>query len=387
MLLHARDEVALERILLLPQDTPFEVHLQWFAAEDEGRTEEPTEHKLRKAREEGKVAKSVEVSSALVLLFGILAIGILSSSLLAKTVAMVEFFFRNCCSIDVTTDTVIPAAFYGFFVQLVLPIAAVAFIAALGGNLLQVGFLITAKPITPDPSRIVPRFGRFFKRALFSQEAAFNITKSVLKIVLIGLIAFLNIRAEVGRIRTLMDLPFLMGVSLITSLAFRIIVEVAVLMLILSIPDYLFQRRLHRESLKMSRQQVREERRMYEGDPLVRSRLRERMRELLTRNMLEAVPRADVVITNPTHYSAALEWNRATMIAPTLVAKGVDRTALKIREIAAEHEVPTIENKPLARALYHEVEIGDAIPEKFYEAMATILAEVYKLSGKYGEAV
>ena len=126
---------------------------------------------------------------------------------------------------------------------------------------------------------------------------------------------------------------------------------------------------------------------MYEGDPLVRSRLRERMREIMRRNMLKAVPKADVVITNPTHFAIALEYNRAVMPAPIVVAKGADVMAAKIREVASDNGVAIIENKPLAQALYHEVEIGDAIPEKFYEAMSTILAEVYRLSGRAAEAV
>jgi flagellar biosynthetic protein FlhB len=156
---------------------------------------------------------------------------------------------------------------------------------------------------------------------------------------------------------------------------------------VLALPDYLFQRRQHLESLKMSRQEIKEERRMYEGDPLVRSRLREKMRELLTRNMMKAVPRADVVITNPTHYSVAVEWNRLLMQAPTVTAKGVDAVALAIREVAREAKVPLVENKPLARTLYNEVEIGESIPEKYYEVMAVILAEVYRLSGKMAEAM
>jgi len=158
-------------------------------------------------------------------------------------------------------------------------------------------------------------------------------------------------------------------------------------MLVLSIFDYYFQRRQHLQSLKMSRQEIKEERKMYEGDPLIKSRLRERMREILTRNMMRAVPKADVVITNPTHYSVALEYRRIEMEAPVVTAKGVDHIALKIRELAQEHSVPLVENRPLARALYSEVDIGDAIPEKFYEVMATILAEIFKLSGRAAEVV
>ncbi|MBA7618037.1 Flagellar biosynthetic protein FlhB [subsurface metagenome] len=366
---------------------PFDVHLQWFAAEDEGRTEAPTEHKLRKAREEGKVAKSAEFTSSLILLFGIAVIGLIASYLLKNSIAMLRFFLLKATELDITTDIELVPVVFKFFLRLVLPTVLTVFIAALMGNIFQVGFLFAVKPITPDFNRIIPRFGRFFKRAFFSGEAAFNLAKSVFKILVIGLIAFLNIRAEILKIVNLVNMTSLVSVRLIAGIAFRVIVEAAVAMLILSIPDYFFQKRQHTESLKMSRQEVKEERKMYEGDPLIKSRLRERMRELLTRNMMKAVPRADVVITNPTHYAIAIEWNRQLMEAPTVVAKGADHIARKIREIAQDNGVPLVENKPLARALYREVDIGDSIPEKFYEVMAMILAEVYKLSGRSAEAV
>jgi flagellar biosynthetic protein FlhB len=364
-----------------------EVHLQWFAAEDEGRTEEPTEHKLRKAREEGKVAKSVEFTSALVLLFGIATLGILAGYLLRSAADMIRYFLAQSCEMDITRDRGLTTAFFTYFLRLVVPTMLVVFVAALMGNIFQVGFLFTAKPITPDFNRIVPRFGRFFKRALFSGEAAFNLGKSIFKILVIATIAVLNIRAHIPHIANLVTSPLLMSLRLIAGLAFRIIVEASLAMLLLAIPDYMFQRRQHRESLKMSRQELKEERKMYEGDPLIKSRMRERMQEMLTRNMMRAVPQADVVITNPTHFAVAMEWNRQLMEAPTVVAKGADEIAAKIREIAKENDVPLVENKPLARTLYREVEIGDVIPEKFYEVMAMILAEVYKLQGKTAEAV
>ena len=203
----------------------------------------------------------------------------------------------------------------------------------------------------------------------------------------IATLAVLNIRAHIPRLANLVTAPVLVSLQLIATLAFRIIVEASLAMLLLAIPDYMFQRRQHRESLKMSRQELKEERKMYEGDPLIKSRMRERMQEMLTRNMMRAVPQADVVITNPTHFAVAMEWNRRLMEAPTVVAKGADEIARKMREIATENDVPLVENKPLARALYQEVEIGDVIPEKFYEVMAMILAEVYKIQGKTAEAV
>jgi flagellar biosynthetic protein FlhB len=364
------------------EHTLFDVHLQWFAAEDEGRTEEPTEHKLRKAREEGKVAKSVELSSSLVILFGIATLGLISSYFLKNVLSMLRFFLQHSTELDITSDGGLMPAFYNYFFRLTLPVFVVAFLAAFLGNVVQVGFLFSAKPITPDLDRIVPRFGRFFRRALFSGEAAFNLGKTLVKVVVIFAIAFLNIRAQLPKLVNMVDMHHMTSFRLVATIAFRIIVEATIAMLVLSVPDYLFQRRQHRESLKMSRQELKEERRMYEGDPLIKSRLRERMRDLLTRNMMRAVPKADVVITNPTHYSVAIEYDRLVMEAPMVTAKGVDAIALKIREIAKDNEVPLVENKPLARTLYQEVEIGDAIPEKYYEVMAIILAEVYKMAGR-----
>ncbi len=360
----------------------YQIHLQWFAAEDEGRTEEPTEHKLRKAREDGKVAKSSEFTSALVLLFGIAVIGLIGSYILKNALDMLRFFLGHSTEIDISRDMGLQAVFLNYFIRMVLPVMLVAFIASLAGNIFQVGFLFSVKPITPDFSKILPRFGRFFKRALFSGEAVFNLGKSIFKIVLIGSISFFNIRAQLPRLVNLVDSPFLFSFSFIARIAFTIMVEAALALLLLSIPDYYFQRKQHLESLKMSRQEIKEERKMYEGDPLVKSRLRERMREMLQRTMLKNVPQADVVITNPTHYAIAVKYESLVMDAPTVLAKGEGVNARRIREIALENDIPLVENKPLARALYQEVEIGDAIPAQYYEVMAAILSEVYRLNDK-----
>ena len=368
-------------VLPPPLATAFDVHLQWFAAEDEGRTEEPSEHKLRKAREEGKVAKSVEVTGAVMLLAGILAVAALSGSMLRTLLAMLTWFLSNAASPNALSGALV-RVFLGYLVRISLPLLAIMFVVAVAGNVLQVGFLFTAKPIAPDVSRVVPRFGRWLQRAFGSTEALFNLAKSVAKIAVIAVIAYLNIRGEIPRLTRLALAPFFSGVALVSSVALRIVVEAAVLLLAFGALDYWFQRRQHLESLKMSRQEVKEERKMYEGDPLVRSRLRERMREIMRRNMLKAVPKADVVITNPTHYAIALEYDRAVMAAPTVTAKGADIVAAKIREVAAEHRVPVVENRPLAQALWKEVDIGDPIPEKFYEVISIVLAEVYRAAGR-----
>jgi len=266
-----------------------------------------------------------------------------------------------------------------YFIRLTLPIAAIAFITALLGNILQVGFLFTTKTITPDLNKIVPKFGKFVQRAFLSQEAAFNFAKSILKILVVGAISYIIIRSDFPKISRTLTMPFLSSFQTLSITALKIILGSAVALLIFALPDYLFQKRQHLESLKMSKQEIKEERKMIDGDPLVRSRLRERMRQILTQSMLQNVPKADVVVTNPTHYAVALEWNKERMIAPMVTAKGQDNMAFKIREIAQKNSVPLIENKPFARALYSEVEIGDVIPEKYYHVMAVILAEVYKM--------
>ncbi len=358
--------------------SPADIDLQWFAAEDEGRTEEPSETKIRKAREEGRVAKSQELIGAVGLLAPASVLVILGPYYGRTLREMLIYYLGLAGKTDIVTDSgPVAAAFFAYFAKLTIPLAVVAVIAAIFSNVLQVGFVFTVKPITPDFSKIVPRFGQYFKRTLFSLEGLFNFGKSIVKVAIIGSIAYLTIAGEFDKLRTLFEGPFWPSVSYIFSLAMRLIIEVAVAMLALAIPDYLFQRRQYMESLKMSKEEVKEERKMQEGDPMVKGRMRERMRELLSRNMAANVPKADVVITNPTHFAIALEWDRERMAAPTVTAKGVDEIAMRIKRLALDSGVPLVENRPLARALYADVEIGDAIPEKYYQAIAAVLAHVY----------
>jgi flagellar biosynthetic protein FlhB len=356
------------------------IDLQWFAAEDEGRTEEPSEYKIRKAREEGRVAKSQELVGALMLLLPALAILLLGESMLKTCVEMVRYFFSRATELDPTKDASIVQAFYSYFARLALPIAAVAVFTAVAANVAQTGFLFTTKTLSPKFSKIVPRFGEYFRRTLFSAEALFNFAKSIVKIAIVGAVAYSLISSELPRLANLGTANLWSGVTLVASLTIRLLIICALLLLVLAVPDFLFQRWQYRESLKMTKQEVKEERKMYEGDPLIKSRLRQRMRELMTRNMVANVPKADVVITNPTHYAVALEWNKATMSAPLVSAKGVDEVAFRIRRIAEESGVPLVENRPLARALYAEVEVGETVPEQYYQAIAVVLAHVYKLN-------
>ncbi|MDR3145944.1 MAG: flagellar biosynthesis protein FlhB [Treponema sp.] len=358
------------------------IDLQWFAAEDEGRTEEPSEHKIRTAREEGRVAKSQELVGALVLLLPAVILLLLAPSMLRTCVEMLRFYFLRATELDPAKDRIILQSVLVYFIRLVLPIVAVSMAAALLANLVQIGFLFTTKPLIPNFSRIVPRFGQYFRRTLFSVEGLFNLIKSIAKMAIIGGVAFFLIRSKIALLVNLQRATLWQGVSTVATLAIQLLIITGVLLLVLSIPDILFQRWQYRESLKMSRQEVKEELKMYEGDPTMRARIRQKMRELLSRNMLVNVPRADVVITNPTHLSVALEYDQNLRKAPRVIAKGADLLALRIREIAGEHGIPLMENKPLARALYAETEIGDFIPPKYYEVVASILSRVYALDAE-----
>ncbi|MDR1429749.1 MAG: flagellar biosynthesis protein FlhB [Spirochaetaceae bacterium] len=370
---------------MLLDETITMMDLQWFAAEDEGRTEEPSEYKIRKAREEGRVAKSQELVSALVLLLPALAILLLAPYIFRTCVEMLHFYFTRAVELDPVTDRIIAQSFFSFLVRLALPIALTAMAAAIFANLVQTGPLFTLKPLTPNFSKIVPRFGAYFQRTLFSMEGLYNFAKSLVKMALIGTVAFFTIRSRIEELANLQTAGLWTAVNLVASLAIRMIIVSALLLLVLSVPDILFQRWRHRESLKMTRQEVKEERRMYEGDPLVRSRLRQRMRELLSANMAVNVPKADVVITNPTHFAVALEYRRDAMIAPRVSAKGADELAQRIKRIALDSGVPIVENKPIARSLYAETEIGDIVPVQFWEALAVIFASVSKINERRAE--
>ena len=358
-----------------------EMHLQWFAADDEGRTEEPTEHKIRKAREDGKVAKSVDLNSAIILLITVLAIAFAARFIFQNFSDMIRLFLGYSPEVAILGSSGLLRTLFRYYLRISLPIVAIAFMAALISNFVQVGPLFTLKPLQPDFSRIAPRLGRFFKKAFLSPEAGFNLFKSWLKLLIILAIGLLNVLPRIDMIINIVRTPFVQSALLVVNILFSVAWQSAVVMVIIAVFDYQFQRRQHRESLKMTRQEVKEERKTQEGDPLVRNRLQRRMREILSRNMIRNVPEADVVITNPTHYAVALNYDNSSMSAPTVIAKGVDNIAQRIRATAWEHDIPTVENPPLARTLYQEIEIGDTIPEKFYEAVVTILSEIYKLRG------
>ena len=365
---------------LLPFPPAANIPLQWFSddSEAEGRTEEPTEHKIQRLREEGQVIKSQELVSALGLFLPALLILFLAPSMLRTCQEMLRFFLLRAVELDPVKDRTIALVFFRYLARLVWPILAIAIVSAVFSNLVQTGPLFTTKPITPNFSKVLPRFGEYFKR-IFSIDGVYNFFKSLVKMAIIGSVAFILIRMDIHKLINLQKASPETGLSIIASLAIRILLICAILLLILSIPDYMFQRWRFRQRNKMSRQELKEEMRMYEADPAIQGRIRSRFRDLLRQNISTAVPRADVVVTNPTHLAVALEY-RENMPGPMVTALGADELAAQIRKIASDSGVPIVEDKPLARALFAETNVGDIIPDSYWKAVAAVLAKVWHIN-------
>jgi flagellar biosynthetic protein FlhB len=364
-----------------PAENLLAIDLQWFADQDESRTEEPTEVKLQRLREEeGQVPKSQELISALGLLLPAMVILFLAPYMLRTCVEMLRFFLLRAVELDPITDRITGGIMLRYLARLSLPVLGTAVAAALFSNLVQTGFIFTTKPLGPNFSKIIPRVGQFFTRTVFSVDGLFNLFKSVIKMAIIGSVAWFLIRSDIEKLVNLQRAGLWLGFTTVASLAAKMLIISSLLLLLLAIPDYMFQRWRFRERNKMSREEIKEERRQYEADPLMQDRIRRRMRMLMSQNLEANVPQADVVVTNPTHFAVALKYDQINMEAPQVNAKGSDEVAFRIRRIAEENGVPIVEDKPLARALFRMTEVGDIIPWQFWEAVAVVLSKVRLLN-------
>lgn len=354
--------------------------LQLFAsAEDEGRTEEPTEYKKRKAREEGNVPKSQELSSIIVFLMGFWTVAIIGGFIFNSMMHIMQYYLDNLLTIKVTPNTTTP-----FFIDMlwmsassVLPVMAVGVVAAVVGNIIQGGFVFSTKKLSFNFAKVFTRMGENFKKMFISKEAAFNLLKSVMKVVGVFAIAFIILNNQLAQLVNLSRTNIVDSFKLIWGLVFQFVSFSGIMLLVFAIGDYAFQRYVYIESLKMTKQELKEEYKEMEGDPQIKARIREMQRRLLSRKMIQEVPKADVVVTNPTHIAVALKYEPSYMRAPVVVAKGEGLFAQKIKEVAKENNVTVIENKPLAREIYKTVEVGDEIPAELYLAVANILKLVY----------
>lgn len=362
--------------------------LQWFAdPEDEGRTEDPTAHKIKKAKEEGKFAKSVDLVSSIHLLFCSVAFGLLAMFLMNQLGEAMLYYFGDIQTLMTISLRSHVVTIMWQLLEIILPFLGIAFIAGAVGNIVQVGFVYSTKPIEFDLKKIVPNFGKFFKKGFFSGEALFNIGKSFLKVIALGIIVYLNIKSNLEFFYALPSMSIWDAFTFLFSLLITLLIEASILFLVFSIPDYIIQKKNYIKELRMTKYEVKREYKELEGDPYLKNILQQRMQEILSTNLVKSVDEATVVITNPTHYAIVLKYDKFMGDAPIVTGKGEDNLALKIRRLAKDKSIPIVENKPLARAIYDEVKVGDQIPAQFYNAIANILKEIYRIDDSMEVAI
>ena len=341
------------------------------------KTEKPTARKLRKAREEGQIARSREVPSAAVLLGTLLLFFYFGTTIVQKLELELQHHLRFHVPAELTVTFVFDILKATSFrmALLFIPIMLTIVVLSVGGNAAQGGFALSAKAFKLKFSKLNPANGI---KNIFSKNGLVQLAKSLMMISVVSIVSWqvINKHATLFPRLILMDVRQLLHWT--ATISYEILIRVAILLVVLAVADYAFQRYRFLEQMKMSKQEVKDEFKEMEGDPITRGRIRRLQREMARKRMMSDVPTADVIVTNPTHYAVALSYKMDKMGAPKVVAKGVDSLALKIREIAREHDVPIVENKPLARALYKSVKIGAYIPADLYKAVAEILAYIYK---------
>ncbi|OPY85186.1 MAG: Flagellar biosynthetic protein FlhB [Smithella sp. PtaU1.Bin162] len=345
--------------------------------QDQERTEEATSRRRDDAREKGQVARSQELVSVGILVACLIYFYFGASGMLRNIMELMTSGFRSAGEINLTQDS-LPYllndyVFKYFFI--LFPIMLIVLIAAFLGNVLQVGFMFSAESVTPKFSKIDPIKG--FQK-FFSVRSIVELIKNIFKICIISMVAYFVIKGELSNMILLMEQNSVWGLmTYLGRICFKIILATTVILVVLAILDYIYQRWEHEKSLRMTKQEIKDEYKNTEGDPLIKSRIRRLQREIAQKRMMAAVPKADVVITNPTHLAVAIRYDHESMTAPKVVAKGANLIAEKIKQIAGENDIPIVEDKPLAQVLYKMVDIDCLIPEDLYKAVAEVLAFVY----------
>lgn len=364
-------------------------NLQFFAKDGPGgeKTEEPTGKKLNDARKEGQVAKSKEIANA----FGILAlfiilkvyVGIIGTRFIesfhvvyGQIPELVKMYNGN---LSVASLQVLLRSMMLRLLTIIAPVLLIGLMVAVICDIVQVKWRPTTKPIKPKFSKLSPVKG--FAR-IFSPNSLVELLKSLLKLVVIGYVVYSYLKGRVGQIFLLYDITLNQAIGLIGEIAIDLGIRIAMVYMVIAFLDFWYQKWKFRQDMKMTKQEVKDEYKNQEGDPQVKAKQKQRMREASMRRMMSQLPEADVVITNPTHYAVAVKYDPEKYDAPYVLAKGEDYLAQKIKDVAREHEIEIVENKPLARMLYANVEIGGLIPPELYQAVAEVLAFVYHLKGK-----
>lgn len=351
------------------------------------KTEKATPKKKNDARKKGQVFQSRELSGALIIIIMIVTIKVFGTTIYEQITRYMKKAFTEYLTMTDTLDFSIVAKLFidGIIVlaKTVLPIFLMAVIAALIVGYAQVGIMFTLETLKPKGNRINPLSG--FKR-IFSMRSVVELLKSILKLVIVGWVAYSYLKDKSNEVVALMSADLINVLSFVGDSAFTVALRICFAMVILGLLDFLYQKFDYEKNLKMTKQEVKDEYKQLEGNPEIKGRIKQKQRLMSMRRMMQDVPKADVVITNPTHFAVAIKYDLQKSSAPFVVAKGQDYIALRIKQIATDNEVQIVENRPLARTLYSTVDIGEAIPPELYQAVAEILAFVYNLKngGKVG---
>lgn len=349
--------------------------------DDSQKTEEPTQKRIEEARKKGQVAISREINNWMMLLAATILIAAISPSMMFKLQMHLRAYIEHAHDMPQAPggfSIVLGDSFWVVLGILTLPFL-VLMAAAFLGPFLQVGPLFAPEIVKPDISKISPLQG--FKR-LFSLKAIMEFVKGILKIAMVGAIGTILLYPFYGGVEHFVGLPLPQLLAETKTLVIRLMIGVLVVLAVIAVIDTLFQRTQHMKKMRMTKQELKDEYKQTEGDPHVKAKLRQLRAERARERMMQNVPQADVVITNPTHFSIALKYKPDEMDAPVCVAKGVDAVALRIRELAKEHDIVIYENPPLARVLYDTIDIDEAVPEEHYKAVAEVISYVFKLKGK-----
>jgi len=348
----------------------------------EEKTEEPTQKRLEDARLEGNLPRSVELSSMMVLLTGVVAMFFFGSVMWHSMEEAGAHIFNNAATMDLGRHNLkaySDAAVF-FLLRVMGPLFLLLMIMGILTGIAQSGPNFTWKPLMPKASKMDPIKG--FKRVFFSSRALVEMVKSVLKVIAVAALSAWTISGMFGDYILLLDQEVGQFFIYLMKQIFILSLRIALFLLLLAVLDYVWQRYKHKQELKMSRHEVKEERKQHEGDPLIKSRIRSIQMETARRRMMQEVKEADVVVTNPVELAVALKYDHEKMHAPVVIAKGARLLAERIKEIALANDIPIVENKPLAQMLYKAVEIGSEIPGHLYRAVAEVLAYVYRLKNK-----
>ena len=360
-------------------------NLQWFADGEGGEKTEPaTQKKLEDARKEGKVARSKDLTQGIDLLVLFLLIKVFVGymgdrfmGLFQSTLGrMAEFMSVNQNYVSMQAfSTVLNNAILELFL-LIWPFLVFGFVITFIVTVYQVGWKVTTKPMEPKFSKFNPVNG--FKR-IFSKDSLFELFKSIVKVGVIAYVAYSNLIDEADNLLVLYEISLNQAIALVGNIIIEFGIEISIIFIVIGLIDFIYQKWKFGEDMKMTKQEVKDEYKNTEGNPEIKGRIRQKMREASQRRMMQDVPKADVVITNPTHFAVAIKYDAEVSKAPIVVAKGEDYLAQKIKEVARENNVEIVENKPLARMLYHNVDIGAEIPPELYQAVAEVLAMVYHM--------